>query len=68
MKRFIYETKPLALPQNMVSGEKYRFTVLTPSLIRMTVSRGYLKTVQARVFFSEISRKTSSRRNTGRAL
>lgn len=38
MKRFIYETKPLALPQNMVSGEKYRFTVLTPSLIRMEYS------------------------------
>lgn len=37
-KRFVYETRPLALPQNMVSGEKYRFTVLTPSLIRMEYS------------------------------
>lgn len=34
-KRFLYETRPLALEQNMVVGEKYRFTVLTPSLIRM---------------------------------
>lgn len=33
--RFIYETRPLALPQNMVTGDKYRFTILTPSLIRM---------------------------------
>ena len=37
-QRFVYETRPLALPQNMVSGEKYRFTVLTPSLIRMEYS------------------------------
>ncbi|MBQ8803931.1 MAG: DUF5110 domain-containing protein [Tyzzerella sp.] len=38
-KRFIYETRPLALSQNMVSGDKYRFTVLTPSLIRMEYSK-----------------------------
>lgn len=38
-KRFVYETRPLALTQNMVSGEKYRFTVLTPSLIRMEYSK-----------------------------
>lgn len=37
-QRFVYETRPLALPQNMVSGAKYRFTVLTPSLIRMEYS------------------------------
>ena len=37
-KRFVYETRPLALAQNMVSGKKYRFTVLTPSLIRMEYS------------------------------
>lgn len=37
-KRFVYETRPVALPQNMVSGEKYRFTVLTPALIRMEYS------------------------------
>lgn len=36
--RFIYETRPLALPQNMVTGDKYRFTILTPSLIRMEYS------------------------------
>ena len=38
-KRFIYETRPLALSQNIVSGEKYRFTILTPSLIRMEYSK-----------------------------
>lgn len=37
-KRFVYKTRPLALSQNMVSGDKYRFTVLTPSLIRMEYS------------------------------
>ena len=37
-KRFVYETRPIALSQNIVSGEKYRFTVLTPSLIRMEYS------------------------------
>ena len=36
--RFLWETRPLALPANMVSGEKYRFSVLTPSLIRMEYS------------------------------
>ena len=38
-KRFVYETRPLALVQNMVYGDKYRFTVLTPSLIRMEYSK-----------------------------
>ena len=38
-KRFVYETRPLALAQNMVSGKKYRFTILTPSLIRMEYSK-----------------------------
>ena len=37
-KRFLYETRPVALQQNLVTGEKYRFTVLTPSLIRMEFS------------------------------
>lgn len=37
-KRFVYETRPLALTQNIVQGEKYRFTVLTPSLLRMEYS------------------------------
>lgn len=37
--RFIYETRPLAAAGNMVIGEKYRFTVLTPSLIRMEYSK-----------------------------
>ena len=36
--RFIYETRPLALTENMVIGDRYRFTVLTPSLIRMEYS------------------------------
>ena len=38
-QRFVYETRPLALAQNMVSGKTYRFTVLTPSLIRMEYSK-----------------------------
>ena len=37
-KRFVYDTRPLALAANMVLGKKYRFTVLTPSLIRMEYS------------------------------
>ncbi len=37
-KRFIYVTRPVALPQNIVCGKKYRFTILTPSLIRMEYS------------------------------
>ena len=37
-KRFVYETAPLALSSNMVCGDKYRFTILTPSLIRMEYS------------------------------
>ena len=37
-KRFVYETRPLALTENMVVGDKYRFTILTPSLIRMEYS------------------------------
>lgn len=37
--RFIFETRPLALTQNMLSGSKYRFTILTPSLIRMEYSK-----------------------------
>ena len=36
--RFLWETRPLALPANTVCGEKYRFTILTPSLIRMEYS------------------------------
>lgn len=36
--RFLYEMRPQALPQNVVKGGKYRFTVLTPSLIRMEYS------------------------------
>lgn len=37
-QRFVYEMRPRALAQNIVFGEKYRFTVLTPSLIRMEYS------------------------------
>ena len=34
-ERFRYETNGKALPENIVSGKNYRFTVLTPKLIRM---------------------------------
>ena len=36
--RFYWETRPLANEKNIVLGEKYRFTVLTPNLIRMEYS------------------------------
>lgn len=38
-KRFLYETRPLALEENAVSARNYRFTILTPSLIRMEYTR-----------------------------
>lgn len=34
-KRYRYETSPVCNPKAVVQGEKYRFTVLTPSIIRM---------------------------------
>lgn len=37
-KRFVYVTAPEALKENTVSGEKYRFTVLTPQLLRLEYS------------------------------
>ena len=37
-KRFVYKTRPQALQQNIISGKEYRFTVLTPCLIRMEYS------------------------------
>jgi len=36
--RFVWQTRPLALPANMVEGNVYRFTVLTPSLLRLEYS------------------------------
>lgn len=39
-KRFAYPTRPLALPANIITGERYRFTLLTPSLIRMEYQDG----------------------------
>ena len=36
--RFAWSVRPVALTENMVVGEKYRFTVLTPSLLRMEYS------------------------------
>lgn len=37
-KRFHWETRPIALVENIVSGKNYRFTVLTSRLIRMEYS------------------------------
>lgn len=34
-KRFRYHTRPKANVKNIVSGDKYRFSILTPSLIRL---------------------------------
>ena len=39
-ERFLYETRPLALPENIIQGQQYRFSVLTPSLIRFEYSVG----------------------------
>ena len=38
--RFAWQVSPLALTDNMVIGKMYRFTVLTPSLIRMEYASG----------------------------
>lgn len=37
-KNYQIETKPLCRPENMVQGEKYRFSVLTDGLIRLEYS------------------------------
>lgn len=37
-ERFKWEVRPLALPENIVKGKKYRFTLLTNRLIRMEYS------------------------------
>ena len=37
-KRFAYETRPQATEKNMVTGDRYRFTVLESALIRMEYS------------------------------
>ena len=36
--RFLYKTSPLAWPDSVIQGRCYRFTVLTPSLIRLEYS------------------------------
>ena len=36
--RFLYKTSPLARSDSIIQGQVYRFTVLTPSLIRMEYS------------------------------
>ena len=37
-KRFQWPVRPNALPENMISGSKYRFTVLTSRLLRLEYS------------------------------
>ena len=37
-KRFCWPVRPVALPENTITGEKYRFTVLLPGLVRMEYS------------------------------
>lgn len=56
--RFVYETRPLALPQNMVVGKSYRFTVLTPSLIRMEYDKNgvFEDRASQSVFFRDFPR------------
>lgn len=44
INRFSWQVRPVALPENMITGEQYRFTVLTPCLIRMEyASDGYFE-------------------------
>ena len=64
-KRFVYETRPLALKQNMITGEKYRFTVLTPSLIRMEYnSRGVFEDRASQsVFFRDFPQNQFSKKS-----
>jgi len=37
-QRFAWEVRPLAAKENMVQGKKYRFTILTPNLLRLEYS------------------------------
>ena len=44
INRFSWQVRPVALPENMITGKQYRFTVLTPCLIRMEyASDGYFE-------------------------
>ncbi len=66
--RFIYETRPLALSENIISGSKYRFTILTPSLIRMEYSEHgvFEDRASQSVFFRDFSaNKFSTEINNG---
>ena len=60
--RFIYETRPLALTANMVVGDRYRFTVLTPSLIRMEYSNQgvFENRASQSVFFRDFAKNNFS--------
>ena len=57
-KRFVYETAPKADAANTVTGEKYRFTVLTSRLIRLEYSADgvFEDRASQTVFFRDLGR------------
>ncbi len=58
--RFVYETRPNALRENMVQGGKYRFTILTPSLVRMEYDeKGKFEDRASQSIFFVILQKTT---------
>jgi len=66
-KRFVYPTRPLALPANTITGKRYRFTLLTPSLIRMEYHEGGLFEDRASqsVFFRDFPETPHTRTSDG---
>ena len=63
-KRFLYETRPVALKENCVTGEKYRFTVLTPFLIRAEYSENgqFEDRASQTVFFRDFAKNNFEKR------
>ena len=50
--RFLCETHPKAIDNNMVCGDKYRFTVLTPRMTRIEYNEnGYFEDRASQVVF-----------------
>ena len=69
-KRFLYETRPVAVESNCVSGDKYRFTVLTPFLIRAEYSENgqFEDRASQSVFFRDFAKNNFETRLNGGVL
>ena len=69
-KRFVYETRPVALKKNTVQGKTYRFTVLTPALLRLEYSPlGIFEDRASQsIFFRDLPKTEFSRRREGEKL